>query len=425
MCGCGAPTISLPGGNRAAAQPRLNLVCPIRHDIGRCAPPSRRNVNREPERQVDAPSPHPPRRLEAQKARARVPVEALGCGALETSPTSSRGRGQADCRSRASASATPSRSPRTKRPGDTAVQGRFAETKSMHASAARKVLVRAAVRPRAAKAAARPSRWRAGGGDRPSAGDPSARRCSCCRGDGTNVEALLRERAPYETDLCGSSRRASSTSMPGNDVCGRGSRRWREPRRPPRQGARVRRVLRRGRRARRRPPTAARAMVWACTRARGRRGRARTDGALPRERRRRPVRARVADADARGARRLPRHGARAPRARHQREAPRPLVRGRVRQLAGVALHAHQRVVLDWYLLSRARKLSSVVRSSVRCRHATGAGKLGPGYSFYAWIKRAQRAPSVGADHTRAATCDRGTCRPMRHAARPQDRPTCD
>ena len=91
------------------------------------------------------------------------------------------------------------------------------------------------------------------------------------------------------------------------------------------------------------------------------------------------------------------------------------------ELAGVALHAHQRVVLDWYLLSRARKLSSVVRSMVRCRHATGAGKLGPGYSFYAWAYALSGLPVHGGDNTRTATCDRdcGPCgMPRGHKDRP-------
>ena len=78
-------------------------------------------------------------------------------------------------------------------------------------------------------------------------------------------------------------------------------------------------------------------------------------------------------------------------------------------------------MLDWYLLSRARKLSSVVRSMVRCRHATGAGKLGPGYSFYAWAYALSGLPAHGADHTRAATCDQdcGPCgMPRGHKDRP-------
>ena len=56
--------------------------------------------------------------------------------------------------------------------------------------------------------------------------------------------------------------------------------------------------------------------------------------------------------------------------------------------AGARLHAHQRVVLDWYLLSRvgANALTSVLRSHLGCRSFGGSGGLGPGHSFFGWAR---------------------------------------
>ena len=55
-------------------------------------------------------------------------------------------------------------------------------------------------------------------------------------------------------------------------------------------------------------------------------------------------------------------------------------------LEGVGLHSHQRVVLDWYLLSRTRELTSIRLLRIRCKTALGPGRgrLGAGESFYSW-----------------------------------------